>query len=81
MYKPGWHTILGRSTKATIEQCLLTQYKNLSNSLDENELESCQNGRHFLKKCWDLPFYGLEQFSLHEHFSLYLYLFMLASLK
>ncbi|XP_046849264.1 FERM domain-containing protein 8-like isoform X2 [Xenia sp. Carnegie-2017] len=58
MYKPGWHTILGRSTKATIEQCLLNQYKNLSNSLDENELESCQNGRHFLKKCWDLPFYG-----------------------
>jgi hypothetical protein len=58
MYKPGWQTILGRSTKATIEQNLIAQYKELSETLDANGERSCGNGKLFLERCWDLPYYG-----------------------
>ena len=58
MYKPGWQTILGRSTKATVEQNLIAQYKDLSETLNTNCESLCNNGKLFLEKCWDLPYYG-----------------------
>ncbi|CAB4008886.1 FERM domain-containing FRMD8P1 [Paramuricea clavata] len=58
LYKPGWHTILGRSTKATLEQNLIAQYKELSETLNMNCESSCSNGKLFLERCWDLPYYG-----------------------
>ena len=58
MYKPGWQTILGRSTKATVEQNLIAHYKDLSETLNMNCESLCNNGKLFLEKCWDLPYYG-----------------------
>lgn len=58
MYKPGWQVILGRSPRTTVEQNLLTQYKELSETLSDTCVNACSNGKLFLEKCWDLPYYG-----------------------
>ncbi|XP_028398584.1 putative FERM domain-containing protein FRMD8P1 [Dendronephthya gigantea] len=57
LYKPGWQTILGRSTKTSIEQNLITHYKELTEATS-NYVNPGNGGKLFLEKCWDLPYYG-----------------------